>query len=373
MNVAINGMLLSPPYTGVQRYISGLISAVASRVPEIKLSVYIGRKSPWRAPEGVMPRRALAGGRLRPARIAWEQCVLPFRLRLDDIDVLHAPGYVMPALASIVGKCPTVLTVHDTIALDCPDLVSQLNVIHYGLTMPLSLRLASCVIVPSKFVAERIIAGGFGVRRLEVIPWGVDQKLFSASAGPRDDTLLEELGVNPPYVLQVGRMEPKKNGEDVVKAFFAAKLQAGLPHRLVLAGARGPSSRTIESLVDELDMSGSVVMTGHVSDEVLSALYRKADLVVCASIEEGFGFPPLEALLCGTPVIAADIGPFRETLGGEVPLVAPGDTTSLRREMECLLGDESAGRDILKRGRKRALTFTWEKCAKRTRDIYLSV
>ncbi len=371
MNVAIDAMLLRPPYTGVQRYISGLIEAIVSHVPEINLTAYLSRGHGWPVPEALRVSEASIG-KNRPIRICWEQIVLPFKLRFGGADLLHAPCYVMPALAPVIARIPTVLTVHDVTALDRPHLVSALNTLHYGLAMPLSLRLARCVIVPTRAVADRIVENGLSASRVEVVPWGVSG-WFRAPALPSDPDVLEKLGVERPYVLHVGCIEPKKNIEHVIKAFFAMKMDTPLPHRLVLAGPRGPSYKSVSRLVCELDMEGNVIFTEHVSDENLAGLYRQADLVVCASTEEGFGFTPLEALACGTAVIVSDIPAFNEILGQEVPMVDPSDLSGLRKKMTEMLRDESARNQVVAAGRKRTSRYTWKQCAQRTYEIYHSV
>jgi glycosyltransferase involved in cell wall biosynthesis len=117
-------------------------------------------------------------------------------------------------------------------------------------------------------------------------------------------------------------------------------------------------------------MEDYAFFTGHVSDDDLELLYRRADLVVCASIEEGFGFPALEALASGTAVMASKIPAFSEVLGEDVPRFEPSDLPGLREMMTELLRDESARRDTVARGRKRAELYTWERCARRTHGVY---
>ncbi len=372
MHVAIDAMLLRPPYTGVQRYISGLIGAIAAHVPDTKLTVYVGRGHDWNARmEGAVDsRRACVPSSVRPLRICWEQIVLPFRLRRSGAALLHAPGYVMPVLGPVISRKPIVLTVHDVTALDRPELASSLNAFHYGLVMPVSVRLASAVIVPTRAVADRLSALPTKPRRIEVVPWGVDERFFRNEQAADDGDVLEKLGVGVPFVLHVGRTDPKKNLEQIVKAFFAMKMDTSCPHRLVLAGAPGRSHKSIRRLVGNLRMDNCVVFTGHVDDGDLEALYRQAELAVCASTDEGFAFPALEALASGTPVIVSDIPAFSEILGGDVPMFDPSDLPGLRATMTEVLRDGSARREIAEKGRKRAEQYTWERCARRTCGIY---
>jgi glycosyltransferase involved in cell wall biosynthesis len=366
MHVAIDAMLLRPPHTGVQRYISGLIRALVAHVPGIELTVYIGRGHGWDTDlEGSVDfRRALVRSSIRPLRICWEQTVLPFSLRRSKAQLLHAPGYVMPVLGTVVSRKPVVLTVHDVTALDRPELASSLNAFHYGLLMPISVRLASCVIVPTRAVEAL-------PRRVEVVPWGIEERFFRGGRSEGDADILKGLGVEEPFVLHVGRTDPKKNIEQLIKAFFAMRMDTSSPHRLVLAGAPGRSHKHIRRLVANLRMDEYVVFTGHVSDEGLEVLYRRAELVVCASTDEGFGFPALEALASGSAVAVSRIPAFSEVLGDDVPMFDPEDLPGLRKMMTHLLRDDSARREVAERGKKLVEQYTWEKCARRTFGVYL--
>ncbi len=205
MNVAIDAMLLRRPYTGVQRYIAGLIRAIATHVPDVTLTAYIGTDH-----DGVFPEienlhihKAWVKNSCRPLRILWEQIVLPFRVRAAGADIFHAPGYVMPALMPVIARRPVVLTVHDVTALDRPHLVGLMNGLHYGLAMPASMRLARCVIVPTRAVADRIVKNGLASRRIEVVPWGIEEDIFTPKSSPADPGVLTRLGIKRPYVLHV--------------------------------------------------------------------------------------------------------------------------------------------------------------------------
>lgn len=370
MNVAVDAMLLRPPHTGVQRYIIDLIEAVSLHAADIRFSAYTKKGSGWNPPAAenlsIYETRA---GRTRLGRICWEQLSLPFRLRRDRIDVFHAPGYVMPVLAPVIMRRPTVLTVHDLIALDRAELVSMSNGFHYGLMMPLSMRMARCVIVPTRAVADRIEKNSFRVKRLEVIPWGIHGRYSAVDTGSDVETL-EAMGINKPYILSVGRAEPKKNAAQLIKAFFAMKMDTSLPHSLVLAGPRGPSRKAEEQLVLELQMKDRILFPGHVLDNDLPCLYRNAELTVSVSVEEGFGFTPLESLACGTPVLVSDIPAHRELLGDAVPMVGPEDLPGLREMITYVLKDNSAAGEIARKGREHIKRYTWEECAKRTCAVY---
>jgi glycosyltransferase involved in cell wall biosynthesis len=182
--------------------------------------------------------------------------------------------------------------------------------------------------------------------------------------------VLERLNVDVPFLLHVGRTDPKKNLEQVIKAFFAMKMDTSCPHRLVLAGAPGRAHKSIRRLVASLRMDDYVIFPGHVDDGDLEALYRQAEYAVCASTDEGFAFPALEALASGTPVVTSDIPAFSEVLGDDVPMFDPSDLPGMRETMTEMLRDGSARREIAERGRKHAEQHTWARCARKTCGVY---
>ena len=214
--------------------------------------------------------------------------------------------------------------------------------------------------------------------RIDVIPWGVGEEFKPLrQPGAMDSTTLAEaraaLKLPEHYVLYVGNIEPKKNLPVLIQAFFAAKMNKKLPHRLVIAGQKGWKMDGLERLIRELKAQEFVFFTGYVPQRALPALYSLADLFVMPSLVEGFGMPVLEAMACGCPVIISSDPALQEVAGSaakKVPYDPLKPLQPLREAIEELLESPSQREDLAKRGLERAKLFTWEKTAALTRDSY---
>jgi glycosyltransferase involved in cell wall biosynthesis len=152
-----------------------------------------------------------------------------------------------------------------------------------------------------------------------------------------------------------------------VRAF--ERVHAGFPdHSLVLIGGRGWKSGDLERLLNETP--ATVLRTGYVSEEELVALYCAADCFLFPSFAEGFGFPVLEAMACGTPVISGDRSSLPEVVGDSGLLVDPGSTEALADALGRLLGSPDLREELRGRGLERSRLFTWERCAEETAAVY---
>ncbi len=374
MHIAINCHALVPPFTGVQRSIREMVYAVVAAAPEVAFSAYVPRGFDAAllpdAPNFTV-RRSWALGKNRTLRILWEQFALPSRVWKDDVDVLHAPCYVMPVWCSK----PTVLTVHDLFALRLPQLCTRANASHFRRFLPKSVRRARAVVTPTHAVKRELVDALKDLRsdHVRVLPWGVGERFAPVTDSARREAVALKYGLPPRYVLHVGRQEPKKNLVQLVQAYFAATAVARLPHRLVLAGPDGWGGKRLDRMIRELGIGERVVRPGFVDDEDLPAVYSLADALVFPSVAEGFGFPVLEAMACGTPVIASDIPPLREVAGDAARLVRPGDLPAWRTALEETLADADALRRLAEAGRRHARQYTWAAHGTALAELYRTV
>ena len=207
--------------------------------------------------------------------------------------------------------------------------------------------------MPSAHTRERLLASvrGLDPERIHVTPWGIDARF---SPGP---------AVREPFLLTVGTLQPRKNLEAALRAFERLD---GEP-RLVVVGARGWRVDALEARLAASPARSRIEVLGRVCDDELLGLYRSASCLLFPSRGEGFGFPPLEAMACGTPVVAAAAGSLPEVLGRAAPLVDADDADALADAVERVLADPSPWRE---RGLERAAGFTWERCAELTVAAY---
>ncbi len=183
------------------------------------------------------------------------------------------------------------------------------------------------------------------------------------------EAVVQNLGIEGPYVLSVGTFEPRKNQARLVRAYRTAVTTAGLPHVLVLAGH--PGWRT-----DDLDEAiaaggpGRVIRIESAGDQELDALYRAAALTAYVSLGEGFGMPVLEAMARRSPVVASSTTSIPEVAGDAAVLVDPTDEGAIAGALTRVLTDEALADDLRRRGPERAATFTWTATATDTLRVY---
>ena len=378
MRIGIDAMLLWGEWTGIGRSVWEVARRLSAE-PRGHEYVFYASRGFKRKKELARPhfrvRRTWFHAKTRTLRIFWEQLRLP-SLAARQVDVLHAPAYVMP-LMSIV---PVVVTVHDTIALRHPELVRRATPAHLKRFLPKTLDRARIVIVPSRAVARDLgrLAGEFEraggpVKRSEVtgkiriVPFGVGPEFAPLQDERAREEARRALGLEKPYVLFVGRVEPKKNLRRIAEAFFAATIVRKLPHELVLAG---PAARTkgLDKLIRHLGIEHRVKRLGYVPDEKLPALYAAADLLLFPSEVEGFGLPVLEAMACGTPCVISRDEALRELAAGAAVSVNAGSLERLREAVERVLLDPEKAAELRGKGIARAREFTWE----RTVDLTLA-
>lgn len=218
--------------------------------------------------------------------------------------------------------------------------------------------------------------GGVEAERVFVVPLAADPRLFHPGAGAvRAAALRARLGLgDAPYLLALGGTDRRKNLGAAVRAFAGAVREG--PARglaLVVAGAL-PDDAELRAALAEAERDGArVLLAGFVADEELAALYGGALALLYPSLYEGFGLPPLEAMQCGTPVIAARASSVPEVVGGAGILVEPGDADALRQAVLRLCGDGALRERLRALSLRRAAEFGWDRCTRQTLAAYRAV
>jgi glycosyltransferase involved in cell wall biosynthesis len=300
---------------------------------------------------------ARGGGGARGSRVVrglareltWFPVRLPRRVARLGADILHCPFPLAPPARHAT---PTVVAVGDALAWEHPEWFTRANRTHAHTVLTRALRRASAVVVPSKHTRERL--RHFTGVDATVTPWGIGEQFTPGEEAAGD------------YLLAVGTLQPRKNLE---AAFAAFERLERTDLRLVVAGARGWRDEAVVARARRSPAAARIELAGRVTDDELIALYRGAACFVFPSRGEGFGFPPLEAMACGTPVVAASSGSLPEVLGDAAALVDPDDVYGLAQAVERVLADPEPWRA---RGLARAAGFSWARCAEETVAVYRS-
>jgi alpha-1,3-rhamnosyl/mannosyltransferase len=227
---------------------------------------------------------------------------------------------------------------------------------------------AAWVVTPSRFSrAELVRHAGVPAARIVVVPYGVSHDFCP---GPADTQALAGLGLVRPFVLSVGLIQPRKNMVTALRAFedFADRHPH---HELAVVGGRGWRSGAFVSAVARSRHRDRVRLLGRVSEHELLSLYRGAGCLLFGSRYEGFGLPIVEAMACGTPVIAGAFGPAPELVGGGGLLVDVTDPAAMSRALETAL-DLSLRAELSAAAVEESAAFSWERCARETTEIYES-
>jgi len=307
---------------------------------------------------------------MSPARrLVWEQTQLPFLVRRAGVDLLHSLHYTRP----LILPCFSVVTFHDMTFFLFPDLHTRAKRLFFPYTIRLSAGRADALIAVSESTrrdALRIL--DIPPERITTVPLGI-----SADFHPIDDrSLLEErrqrYHLPDEFILYVGLIEPRKNLPLLLRA-YARLIQREEAPDLVLVGDIGWMAEPIFQLIKELNLAPNVHFTGYIPHQDLPIVYNLAKIFIYPSNYEGFGFPPLEAMACGTPVITTAVSAMLDNVGDAGMLTPPQDEQALTEAMHQLLKDSSLRENLSQKGRQRAVEFTWRRTAIETLHIYKHV
>ncbi|RME65265.1 MAG: glycosyltransferase family 1 protein, partial [Caldilineae bacterium] len=243
--------------------------------------------------------------------------------RLPGGEVYHATEHLLPRL-----RRPTVLTVHDLIFEAYPQHHTRTNRAFLRLAMPLFVGAADGIIAVSHHTRRDLMARyGTPAEKIHVIYEGIDAR-FAPAPPAAVARVRERYSPDRPYLLMVGTLEPRKNHVTAFRALARLK-QQGLSHRLLVVGGRGWLFEPVRQEVERLSLENDVAFTGRVPDEDLPPLYSAAACVLVPSLYEGFGFPVLEAMACGAPVVCSNASSLPEVAGDAALLVDPLDDGAL--------------------------------------------
>jgi len=373
--------------TGTEHYTYELLAALARRDRHTRYTLYCNRMPAALPPLG--PNFAL---RRIPFPRLWTHIRLSAELLAHAPDVLFVPAHVLPLGAPLRRRMRTVVTVHDLGYLRFPEAHTPMQRLYLRLSTLWSARAASRLIAISAATRDDLVRfTGVRSEKIAVVHHGLSPH-FRPASGPAITAALRRYGiietnagdpvgdpVGRPYILYVGTIQPRKNLVRLIEAFahmleirdWRLEIGASTPDlqslisnlQLVIAGKRGWLTESIERRVTELGLAGRVRFTGYVADEDLPALLSGALAFVLPSLYEGFGMPVLEAMACGTPVLASNTSALPEVAGDAALLVDPTDTVAIAAGLARLAADAGLRAQLRARGLARAARFTWDRCA----------
>ncbi|MEP6714278.1 MAG: glycosyltransferase family 1 protein [Terriglobia bacterium] len=366
MILGVNGIRLVSHRSGVARCIEAFLHRMGEfDHPFREVRVYTPKPIPAEVPLPPWVKNVVLPTSL-PLGL-WEQVTM---MRAHgDKDVLFCPSYVLPLMA----RCPTVLAHHGSYE-GYPQAFSWWVLNKARLAYTLSAQRATVVATVSEF-SKRDMVHFYGMKpeRIHVVPEGVDTSNFR----PIDDPArlaqwrVGAFGSDRPFIAYVGKPTERRNLSALIRAFGRLRREQGIPHELVIAGADLPGASPFREVIRSEGLDDHVFVRGYVSHEEMPLLYNAAALMVYPSSYEGFGMPVLEAMACGTPVIALNNTAFPEFAGGVARLLDNPQIETLQKGIFEVLNDDAARKQMSREGPIRAAAYDWSVVTKRYLDLII--
>lgn len=364
LRIAIDATPLLGTRTGVGAFVDGLVHALEQKPLDICAFAvtWKGRRDLAAfVPASVRtPTRPMVA---RPLHLLWRHLdtayAAPIEWWTGPIDVVHGTNFVVPP-ALHAGR---IVTVHDLTAWRYPEMCTP-HTLHYPRLVARAWASGAWIHTPSAFVAAEladVLPGS--PQRIVAVHHGIPPVTRgNASSG-------QAIAGAERYVLSLGTIEPRKDLPTLVKAFDAAA--AELPDlRLVIAGPDGWGTQALAAALDRATHRDRVRRLGFVSPGMRADLLAGAAIFAYPSIYEGFGFPPLEAMAVGTPVVSTRAGSLPEILSDAATLVPTGDADALAQEILRLATDAEARKRLVTAGHKRVEKYSWQSCATGLAALY---
>ncbi len=358
---------------GIGRYVRELIHALAALDSQNSYRLFAAGATRQSLPSVPGPNFSWHPTRITPlwfARI-WHrfQIPLPVELFTGRVALYHATDFTLPP--TLPGT-RTLLTVHDLSFVRAPETASPVLKAYLDQVVPRSVRRADHVLADSQATKDDLIElYGTSPEKITVLLSGVNAQFKPVTDPARRAAVREryQIPAGCPFIFSVGTVQPRKNYARLAEALA----QLGPSHQdvhLVIAGGRGWLESPIYRAIDKLGMGDRVHFTGFADDEDLPILYSDAAVLAYPSLYEGFGFPVLEAMACGTPVVTSTVSSMPEVAGDAALMVDPYDVPALSDALRRLLSDSALRADLITRGFEQASRFTWERSARQLQTIY---
>ena len=357
---------------GIGRYTRELVKALArlsAAWPELDYRLFVADVSRGPCPPLPGPNFTWRSTRLSERWLArlWYRLRLPVKIEswTGALDLFHAPDFFLPPVRR---NTRTLVTIHDLSFVREPETTMPGMSAHLNRWAPASVRRADHVIAVSAATRRDLIElYQTPPEKISVLHHGVGPEFRPIEQPESLSAVRQKYGLgDQPFILSLGTLQPRKNYGRLIQAF--ARLDP--TYTLVIVGRQGWHYADIFAEVARLDLSRRVHFPDFVADDDLPALYNAASLFVYPSLYEGFGLPALEAMACGTPVVASNQSALPEVVGQAGLLVDPRDAEAIAAAMSQILSQPNLQQQLAQAGLIQAAKFTWEGMATRLLQLY---
>ncbi len=299
----------------------------------------------------------------------WDNVKTPTTLNNKFFNIYHVPqnGVGLPKESHI----PLVITLHDTIPLHLPETVGERYLDIFNKEMKSIVDRCAGIITVSNFSKEDISRDFNFPKEKIYVTYLASEKIYKPIDKNICRCLLKKYySLTDNYILYVGGFSPRKNISGLIECFSTINHKLPKDMKVVIAGTKGLSYPIYKSLAEDLNIADKIIFPGFIPMEHMPYLYNGASLLVYPSFYEGFGLPPIEAMACGTPVIASNATSIPEILEDSAILFSPHDLISLGENiLQCIL-DKNLRQSLIKKGFKKANSLSWNKTATETLKAY---
>lgn len=359
IRILLNGFQIGN-LSGTGRYTEELIKALIN-IPE-DLHILLPASKPLSISSGKLTTQPLPKNRYITRFIQaslLKRCFKEFKP-----DIIHYPatyGYKL-------GDIPHITTVHDLAFLENPHWFPIHYQWFYKKRVEATIKFSQRIITDS-FFSGKEIQKYYNVNKdkIDVIYLGVSD-FFNPHTQQQIETIKNKYKLPQKYILYAGTLEPRKNIPSLIEAW--SNIANKIPDDLVIIGRTGWKTKTIEESINKSKHKERIHRLGYITDKDLPVIISGADIFIYLSFYEGFGLPPLEAMRCGTPVIASNGGSLLEILGDKALLVDPYNIRQISEAICFLCEDNTKRQEMSQNGIVYANNFTWEKTAQKTIETY---
>lgn len=372
-SIGLNALVLrtdaSYRNAGPSRYTRNLVEQIIAASPALDFTVFVNdqvSELPFTPTRPIQLRRTRASTSRTGIRILWEHFVAPWHIAISRLDLVHSMLNVVP----VASPTKHVVTIHDLSFMQIAAAHPPLRRWYLTAATWLSVRRAAAVLADSIATRNDVIKLlGADPRKVHVLYPGVEPD-FHPRSGNEINAFRHNVGQHRPFILFVGTLEPRKNVDILVQAFGSIIRDRAFDGDLVLAGGRGWGMEAIDSAIAQSPVRDRIREIGYVNERDLPFWYNSADLVVYPSSFEGFGFPVLEAMASGTPVITSNRSSLPEVIGNAGLMTEPRDTAQLAAAMSSVLTSPQRRKAMRRQGLVQANQFDWSQAAKKCLNIY---
>lgn len=302
----------------------------------------------------------------------WEEVKVPNILSDKCADIYHVPQNGVGLCSKIT--CPSTITLHDIIPLRMPETVSDRYLRIFNEEMPKIISTTSGIITVSEFSKEDIAKQfNYPKDKIFVTPLAAEDIYKPLNKNHSKEYLKSKYGISEDFILYVGGFSPRKNILGLIEAFSLLVKSYKKPIKLVIIGNHGISYERYKKRVDDLNITSDVLFPGFIPLDDMPIFYNASSIFVYPSFYEGFGLPPIEAMACGTPVIASNLTSVPEVVSDSALLINPSDVDEIKSSMLRVLEDRVLTLGLVNKGLLHSSKYSWKKTAYNTIDAYSSI